>query len=128
MPEVLTFKGEIDLQNDDYGFDGVVDIDQLRIDEENQRIIIHLSGASEFSGVFTAQTVAQRNAQNTYVSTFELKHGGIITNKFEKIVFTIDTYTLNAQKTECAIKGSWAQPIAGEPENVVWRFDDLLEC
>lgn len=71
---------------------------------------------------------AIHKTQNTYVTTFELKHGGIITNKFEKIVFTIDTYTLNAQKTECAIKGSWAQPIAGEPENVVWRFDDLLEC
>ena len=53
---------------------------------------------------------------------------GIITNTYEEIIFTIDSYKLKAKKTECLIKGSWAQSVAGEPENVVWQFDDLLEC
>jgi hypothetical protein len=58
MLEVLTFKGELDLQNDEYYFDGVVNVDQLRIDEVSQRIMINFSGASEFSGAFTDQAVA----------------------------------------------------------------------
>lgn len=128
MKKNLVFKGELDLQNDDYLFDGIVDIDKLRIDEENQRIIIHLRGKTEFSGAFTAEATAHQNAHKSYVARFQLKHGGIITNTYEEIIFTIDSYKLKAKKTECLIKGSWAQSVAGEPENVVWQFDDLLEC
>ena len=127
MNKKLVFKGELDLQNDEYLFGGTVDIDKILIDEQSERIIIHLSGKLEESGAFTAEGIAYKNDQNSYVATFNLKHGSIITNEFEKIIFTIDSYQINAKKTECTIRGSWSQPVAGEPDNVIWQFDDYLD-